>query len=1407
MTFFCSVCNIEYSSKYSLKRHQNVRHNEMFRGFSCNKCDKKYTAKSSLMKHARKCQATQKPSTQFIQVGGMSRHVDTSESTHQDQEENEKPPSTTNRPLEAILRSNWGAIKTYFKCRKVQDIFNFRLINQKRDLKRSLTNIWLNKIQNQVKMNCSLGFILKHRVTQELRYFHSSINNTQIFSSPVRITCIEDLLSTLDGILDLDLFEKAKLSRPDSSWGVVQVTNISFYLAKTNFSKVGSPVSIPDYIRKKTCIHTVSYDGNQKFTDNLCFFRCLYLKQNCKHDNTRCVCLRKKSCKTGVLDLLNCYVTSINASATPQSFKGVTLNDLPLLERIFDIRISVYTLEQHGKSKLVYQSFSKSVTHLNLCLVGKHFCYIKDLSQFSSCFSCSICSQCFTRKYNLMRHKTTCAKSKSQLKFGNGVFHPPKNIFEKIESMTGIVVPDKYRFYPYRATFDIESYLPKSNDVNTPKLTFNADHVLMSISVCSNIPGFEQPLCMISNGDTDELVEKFVIYLDHLSSVAAKILLEEIQPFLSDLRNMRDQRLLAESQFKNKPWSNPYIYASKSWDKTIDEVIDYFSELPVVSFNGQRYDINVIRAPLIRYLSKHDKILFAIKRNNAMKCIKTKHLKFLDITNFIAPGFNYSAFIKAYDCQMEKAVFPYEYFDSLDRLNETEIPPQSAFFSSLRQQNISTEEYMKCCQVWKDHDMKTLRDYLIYYNNLDVLPFLEAIEKQHAIYRERGLDMFKDGVSAPGLATKWLFKESDTNSFSIPLITKQNADLHRTIRNNLVGGPSIVFHRFHEQGTTQIKKEKYKSNALICDRILGYDANALYLYSAMQDLPTGSMVRRRREDNIRPKFIDHYGRLAYEWLEYMSLKLNDQIQHKYNHGEMRLGQHNLPVDGYHKQSNTVFQFHGCIFHGCPKSDCCKTKGHLVNPINGQLFTTLYTDTKEKERYLKCLGYNVVTIFECEWDYVKQNSDSIRQFVSSLNAREMIERKPMTEAEIITSVNQDKFFGFVECDIEVPQNLRSKFNEMPPIFKNVDISRDDLSGHMQEFARENGILNTPQRSLIGSMFGNKILLLTTLLQWYLKHGLRVSKIYQIVQFKRSKCFSKFGDEVCNSRREGDKDPSKKILSETSKLSGNVIYGTTITNKEKFTNLKFTSCPQKASYYVNSNRFLGIEELADDVFEVQLAKPKIDVNTPICIGFAILQYAKLRMLQFKYDLMDRFFEDKSYQYVTMDTDSAYFATSGPLEQMIKFGMKNCFYREYDQWFVPTFCDKHKTSFIEHKTKGKVWEMQHCCKIAYDYHKRTPGLFKEEFVGSGIVALNSKTYHCYSDNASKTSTKGIMKNLNKYNKQQFMRTLESKCSTFGTNRGIMRRNQKMVTYTQIRSGLSYFYAKRKVHSDGVTTSPIDL
>ena len=149
----------------------------------------------------------------------------------------------------------------------------------------------------------------------------------------------------------------------------------------------------------------------------------------------------------------------------------------------------------------------------------------------------------------------------------------------------------------------------------------------------------------------------------------------------------------------------------------------------------------------------------------------------------------------------------------------------------------------------------------------------------------------------------------------------------------------------------------------------------------------------------------------------------------------------------------------------------------------------------------------------------------------------------------------------------------------------------------------------------------------------------------------------------------------------------------------------------------------------------------------------------------------------------------------------------FEEFGEWFIPEFCAEHKKSFIETKTQGLPWTMQPCCKAVHVYHKRTPGLFKEEFSGTGIIALNAKTYHTFNASTSKTSTKGIMCNLNSFNKAHFLDTLTTKKPVFGTNKGIMRKNNSMVTYTQLRSGLSVFYAKQLVCDDGVSTLPINL
>lgn len=81
----------------------------------------------------------------------------------------------------------------------------------------------------------------------------------------------------------------------------------------------------------------------------------------------------------------------------------------------------------------------------------------------------------------------------------------------------------------------------------------------------------------------------------------------------------------------------------------------------VVGFNSGKYDLNVLKDILIPYLVNHSGINLAIKHNHAYLALRTSALKFVDISNFVAAGTSYAAFLKAYQCQGEKGFFSYEY--------------------------------------------------------------------------------------------------------------------------------------------------------------------------------------------------------------------------------------------------------------------------------------------------------------------------------------------------------------------------------------------------------------------------------------------------------------------------------------------------------------------------------------------------------------------------------------------------------------------------------------------------------------------------------------------------------------------------------------------------------------------------
>ena len=71
--------------------------------------------------------------------------------------------------------------------------------------------------------------------------------------------------------------------------------------------------------------------------------------------------------------------------------------------------------------------------------------------------------------------------------------------------------------------------------------------------------------------------------------------------------------------------------------KLRDRLEEYLKELPVLGFNSGKYDLNAVKEFLFPVLVQNEGIQFTVKRNNNFMCLKTPHLRFLDVTNFLAP--------------------------------------------------------------------------------------------------------------------------------------------------------------------------------------------------------------------------------------------------------------------------------------------------------------------------------------------------------------------------------------------------------------------------------------------------------------------------------------------------------------------------------------------------------------------------------------------------------------------------------------------------------------------------------------------------------------------------------------------------------------------------------------------------
>ena len=149
------------------------------------------------------------------------------------------------------------------------------------------------------------------------------------------------------------------------------------------------------------------------------------------------------------------------------------------------------------------------------------------------------------------------------------------------------------------------------------------------------------------------------------------------------------------------------------------------------------------------------------------------------------------------------------------------------------------------------------------------------------------------------------------------------------------------------------------------------------------------------------------------------------------------------------------------------------------------------------------------MWECKWWDLYKTTTCVKEHL-----RESFPyKRPLREESLLEQIRSGNLFGYVQCDIEVPEELKKKFANFPPIFKNTNLGRHDIGSLMQDYAEKEGILCQPRKKLISSYFLENGTLITPLLLFYLELGLVCKKVCRFIEYTPVKCFNKICAICC------------------------------------------------------------------------------------------------------------------------------------------------------------------------------------------------------------------------------------------------------------------------------------------------------
>ena len=234
--------------------------------------------------------------------------------------------------------------------------------------------------------------------------------------------------------------------------------------------------------------------------------------------------------------------------------------------------------------------------------------------------------------------------------------------------------------------------------------------------------------------------------------------------------------------------------------------------------------------------------------------------------------------------------------------------------------------------------------------------------------------------------------------------------------------------------------------------------------------------------------------------------------------------------------------------------------------------------------------------------------------------------------ILNTPDGNEIGYFLEVDLKYPDNIKEKTKYFPFCPENEKINPNKYNEYMKSIKPEN---YTKSNKLICDWTDKKKYLIHyRMLKFYIRHGMIVEKIHEIISFKQSKWLEGYISFNTQKRNKAKNDFEKDFF----KLLVNAAFGKFLENVRNRLGLELFKKDDMKKIIKQQSKltFNGIQKSYENYDSYTIKKNEVVMDKAIYVGFAILELSKFHMYETYYDTLQPYFGQENLQLHYIDTD---------------------------------------------------------------------------------------------------------------------------------------------------------------------------